>query len=91
MTVTTSKLPRWLAVAGVAVALGLSAVWSAGGYSSFLVGLTLVLCPGSVLGFLAEDMGWRVQLVTWVVEVAINGVLYYVLGRGIVALQERFR
>ena len=92
MAASTSKLPRILATVGVGVALGLSGIWwFASAYSPFLVDTTFVLCPGSALGFLSEDMGWRIQLVTLIVEVAINGVLYYWLGWGIVALGERFR
>ena len=115
MPMITSKLPRRLAVVGVAVGLGLlAASWYIGKYNplhlpttweqwrkmgeppapvllSLLQDAAVALCPGLLLGFFTEDMGATANLVMWAVGAALNGVLYYWLGRGIVAVRERFR
>lgn len=59
---------------------------------SFLQDASVVLCPGLVLELpLSDAAGYRWQLFIWVLAAAINGVLYYWLGRGIVAVRARFR
>ena len=116
MSVTTSKLPRRLAIAGVAIPAAFAAMWwfvgkynvfhepttwqqvrEMGSYSeplmrSFLEDVTLALCPGEFLEIVAMDWsGFWGLLFIWIVAAVINGVLYYWLGRGIVALMKRVR
>ncbi len=94
-----STLPRRLAALGIAVTFALAGVWwfinthnLFAGVSSFLEDVTFVLCPPEFpLGFIAMDMSARGQLVAWIIAAGMNGALYYWLGRGIVALRERFR
>ena len=99
MPMIASKLPRRLAVVGVVITFALAAMWWVlnahnllAGASSFLEGMTFIVCPPELpLGFMAMDMGLPMQLVNWALAAAINGALYYWLGWGIVALRERFR
>lgn len=88
MHVRTSKLPRALAIVGVAVPFAIEAMWrwvNAHGlwatYYPSLLTVTLVLWPGNILGFVVEDFP----------GVASNGLLYYWLGRGIVAFMDKVR
>lgn len=66
--------------------------WEPSRFLWFVEDMTFALCPPELpLGFAAMDMSARGQLVAWCVAAALNGVLYYWLGRGIVALRKRFR
>lgn len=59
---------------------------------AFLEDATLALCPGEFLEIVAMDWtGFREVLCIWLLAVGVNGVLYYWLGRGIVAFRERVR
>ena len=66
--------------------------WSAPSIYWFLQDVTLALCPGALLEAACMDCsGYAIPLLIGCVAAAINGVLYYWLGRGIVAVRERFR
>lgn len=99
MSAKTSKLPRGLAIVGVAIPFAVEAMWRWVGahglwatYYPSLLTVTLVLWPGNILGFVVEDFpGAAWSLIALVIGVASNGLLYYWLGRGIVALMDRVR
>ncbi len=99
MSARTSKLPGTLAIIGVAVPFVLEATWrwvEAHGlwatYYPSLLTVTLVLWPGNILGFVVEDFpGVAWSLIAWLIGVASKGLLYFWLGRGIVALRGQVR
>ena len=88
-----------LAVAGVVITVALAQMWWIVNTLDplpaaywFLLCVTFLLCPPELpMSFAAMDISARGQLVAWVVVAALNGVLYYGLGRGIVALRKRRR
>jgi len=66
--------------------------WEAPPVYWYIRGMIFVLCPGELLGIICMDCpGYAMPLFIWTVAAAINGVLYYWLGRGIVALMRRVR
>lgn len=115
MSARTSKLPKRLAIVGVAIPVALVVMWwyintydpfhlralyeahRTTGYSEpaglkLFEDMNFVLCPPIFpLGFAAMDMSTAGQLVAWALAACLNGVLYYWLGRGIVALMNRAR
>lgn len=102
---TKSELPRRFAIAGGAVAFAFAGMWwfinrhgfllaGPGGSPSevrqILDGITLVLCPGELLGVFASDMqGWAFPTVIWVIAAGLNAFLYYWVGRAIAATARR--
>ena len=65
--------------------------WSAPPIYWFLKDLTLALCPGEFIEIVTMDWtGFWGIFIMWLIAVALNSLLYYWLGRGIVALRERF-
>lgn len=115
MSATNSKLPKRLAILGVAIPVALVVVWwyinaydpfhlralyeahRTTGYAEpvglkFFEDMNFVLCPPIFpLGFAAMDMSTAGQLTAWAIAAALNGLLYYWFGRGIVVLMDRVR
>jgi len=108
----TSKLPRRLAVVGIAIGLALMVVWwyvtkynpfhlpsleqaeTMGNYSAprlywLLKDTMFALCPGLFLHVFTMEASGSVTWLMWVPAVLLNGPIYYLVGRLLVAQTAR--
>jgi hypothetical protein len=94
-----SKLPRRLAAIGFAIPwVSLGGGWLVGLFNPVAAmapspfwDVAFALCPAGLLSIACMDCsGWAVPLVLWVIAAGINGLLYYWIGLGIVALVRHY-